>query len=88
MAVFKINKNQARKDLFTDVESYMRVSYRYFRHDENAKKNVKIVIGKEYITIHIKVYYCIICNDLKFLNRKGLLIASTRSLNWLKGYEV
>ena len=88
MAIFKINKNQARKDLFTDVESYMRVSYGYFWRNESAKKNVKIVIGKEYITIHIKVYYCIICNDLKFLNRRGLLIASTRSLNWLKGYGV
>lgn len=88
MAIFKINKNQARRDLLTDIESYVRTSYRYFRRDENAKKNVKIVIGKEYITIHIKVYYCVICNDLKFLNRRGLLIASTRSLNWLKGYGI
>ena len=88
MAIFKINKNQARRDLLTDIESYVRTSYRYFRRNENAKKNVKIVIGKEYITIHIKVYYCVICNDLKILNRRGLLIASTRSLNWLKGYRM
>ena len=88
MATFKINKNQARKELLTDFEGYVRISYRYFRRNESAKKNVKIVIGKEYITIHIKVYYCVICNDLNFLNRMGLLKASTRSLNWLKGYGV
>lgn len=88
MATFKINKSQARKDLITDFESYVRTNYRYFRHSESAKKNVKIVIGKEYITIHIKVYYSVICNDLKFLNRMGLLKASTRSLNWLKDYGV
>lgn len=38
MATFKINKNQARKDLIVDLESYMRTNYRYFRHSESAKK--------------------------------------------------
>lgn len=86
MAVFKINKEQARVKLHINFENYVRDHYRYFRHNENAKKSVKIVIGKEYITIHIKEYYCVICNDLKFLNKRGLLTASTRSLNWLKNY--
>lgn len=86
MAIFKINKEQARKVLRTNLESYIRNSYRYFRNNKRTEKEVKIVMGREYITIHIKTYYGVICNDLKFLNNQGLLIASTRSLNWLKKY--
>lgn len=86
MAIFKIDKAQARKVLRTNLENYIRDSYSYFRNNKRTEKEVKIVMGREYITIHIKTYYCVICNDLKFLNNQGLLIASTRSLNWLKNY--
>lgn len=87
MAIFKINKEQARKVLRTNLENYIRDSYSYFRNNKRTEKEVKIVMGREYITIHIKTYYCVICNDLKFLNNQGLLIASNRSLKWLKNYE-
>ena len=86
MAIFKINKEQARRVLRTNLEEYIRSSYSYFRRNKSTEKEVKIVMGRENITIHIKTYYCVICNDLKFLNSRGLLIASTRSLNWLKKY--
>lgn len=79
MAVFKIKKSQV-----AGIERYVRNNYGYFMRNKNE---VKIVIGREFITIHIKEYYCVICNDLCFLNRRGNLIAGTRSLNWLKKYD-
>jgi hypothetical protein len=86
MAVFKIHKRQAGKVFCINFENYIRTQYRYFFNNERTKKEVKIIVGREYITIHIKAYYGIICNDLRHLNRNGLLKASTRSLNWLKAY--
>lgn len=87
MAIFKINKEQARKVLGTKFEDYIRSSYEYYKNHKFPEKEVKVVMEREYITIHITVYYYIICNDLKFLNNQGLLIASNRSLKWLKSYE-
>lgn len=87
MAIFKINKAQARKVLGTKFEDYICSSYEYYKNHKFPENEVKVVIEKEYITIHITIYYYIICNDLKFLNNQGLITASKRSLNWLKKYE-
>lgn len=81
MAVFKI-----KKDTVKGIESHIRSTWRFFLKNPRTKEDVKIVIGKEFITVHIKAYYCIICNDLTYLYKINKLIASKRSLNWLQKY--
>lgn len=79
MALFKIDKKSV-----AGIESYVLHNYRYFMRDTTS--GVKITIGKQYITIHITEYYCVICNDLSWLYRNGKLIVKQRSLDWLKKY--
>lgn len=82
MAIFKINKRKLAPGLDRDLQD----RYWYFFNNERTKEEVKITFGREYITINIKAYYCVICNDLRHFNRRGLVIASKKSLDWLKAY--
>lgn len=65
---------------------YVRESYRYFFHTPETK--VKITIRKNSVFIHISSYYCVICNDLKYLQRNGRLEADKKSLEWLSKYDL
>lgn len=67
---------------------YVKNNWRYFLNGNNTNK-VKITIRKSSVFIHIQAYYCVICNDLQFIQRNPLLYnmeASTKSLNWLSKY--
>lgn len=41
MATFKIKKTKQEKELLTDFEGYVRISYGYFRRNEGTKKKCK-----------------------------------------------
>lgn len=80
MARFIINK----RDL---PENYIRDRWSYFLSKKDRTNGaVKIHIGKEHISVFIKEYYCVICNDLSYLYNKGKIQPGRRSLTWLKHY--
>lgn len=64
---------------------YVRRAWSYFT--PNNKEGVKIIIRKGNTFVHINRYYCIICNDLLYLERNNRLEASKKSLEWLQGYK-
>ena len=64
---------------------YVRRAWSYFI--SNNKEGVKIIIRKGNTFIHIIQYYCVICNDLKHLQRHNQLEANKKSLEWLKQYS-
>lgn len=64
--------------------SYVKTQYGYFLR--NKKEDIKITIRKNNVFIHISSYYCVICNDLKYLQRNNMLEADKKSINWLNKY--
>lgn len=64
---------------------YVRRAWSYFT--PNNKEGVKIIIRKGNTFIHINRYYCVICNDLLYLERNNRLEANKKSLEWLQGYK-
>ncbi len=65
---------------------YVKGAYRYFFNNENTEEEVKIVIRKNNVFIHINTYYCVICNDLIWLKRNNLLEADKKAIEWLDNY--
>ena len=68
---------------------YVRSNWRYFLSDK--RENVKIVIRKDNVFIHISQAYSVILNDLDFIRRQPLLFprfeASKKALAWLNTYR-
>lgn len=64
---------------------YVRRAWSYFT--PNNKEGVKIIIRKGNTFVHINRYYCVICNDLLYLERNNRLEANKKSLEWLQGYK-
>lgn len=67
---------------------YIKRNWRYFINNK-SKDGVKITIRKNSVFIHISIYYCVICNDLKYIQRNPILYnmeATKKSLNWLEKY--
>lgn len=64
---------------------YVRRAWSYFT--SNNKEGVKIIIRKGNTFIHINRYYCVICNDLLYLENNNRLEANKKSLEWLQGYK-
>lgn len=68
--------------------SYVKRAWEYFIKGRQ-KDGVKITIRKHSVFLHISAYYCVLCNDLKFIQKHPELYtleASKRSLNWLSKY--
>lgn len=64
---------------------YVKRNWRYFLRKET--EGIKIVIRGEKVYIHISQYYCVVCNDLKYLQRNGYLKAKNKkSQEWLAKY--
>lgn len=64
---------------------YVRRAWSYFT--PNNKEGVKIIIRKGNTFVHINRYYCVICNDLLYLEKNNRLEANKKSLEWLQGYK-
>ena len=64
---------------------YVRRAWSYFT--PNNKEGVKIIIRKGNTFVHINRYYCVICNDLLYLEKNNNLEANKKSLEWLQGYK-
>lgn len=64
---------------------YVRRAWSYFTH--NNKEGVKVIIRKGNTFVHINRYYCVICNDLLYLEKNNRLEANKKSLKWLQGYK-
>lgn len=65
---------------------YVRQSWRYFLN--NKREGIKVIIRKGNTFIHISQYYCVICNDLKYLQQHNRLEASKKSMEWLDKYTI
>ena len=63
---------------------YVRQSWGYFLN--NKREGVNVIIRKGNTFIHISQYYCVICNDLKYLQQHNMLKASKKSMEWLDKY--
>lgn len=59
-------------------------AYRYFIHKHY--EGCRITIRKNNVFIHIDKYYCVICNDLRHLQRKGKLECNNKAKEWLNKY--
>lgn len=78
MAIFVVRNSMP----FTQ---YVRRAWSYFT--PNNKEGVKIIIRKGNTFVHINRYYCVICNDLLYLEKNNRLEANKKSLEWLQGYK-
>lgn len=65
---------------------YVRRAWSYFT--SNNREGVKVIIRKGNTFIHISQYYCVICNDLKYLQQHNRLEASKKSMEWLDKYTI
>lgn len=78
MAIFVIRNS-------VPFTQYVRRAWSYFT--PNNKEGVKIIIRKGNTFVHINRYYCIICNDLLYLEKNNRLEANKKSLKWLQEYK-
>lgn len=68
---------------------YVKQNWRYFL-GKKPIEGVKITIRKDSVFIHISSYYCVICNDLKAMQRnpaKYNMEANKKSIQWLNKYS-
>lgn len=78
MAIFVVRNSVS----FTQ---YVRRAWSYFT--PNNKEGVKIIIRKGNTFVHINRYYCVICNDLLYLEKNNRLEANKKSFEWLQEYK-